>query len=570
MILNSLQIKMNPFKDINIVSLDDKPLSPYSELNNYMKEPFISWAAKLLDAAEREINDDFSLVVISGLFERLFLEDIQKDFEPCKEFLAKDVPLNTSVDERLDIIKNLANKYNVAIPLDECRLPLYADIPVSLDAALVSEVKIEDARIIITNNKEIVSQAKDNGQGFIILLLSDINRINVIGNERYVWELKEERLNTILESIVDRFVKTSVIVKTAAMLNGISDTMAAEDRKALFLATEIDSVITVADIPRLELGETVSIKIETIPEKSDIPSIRIIPQRDNIIQVDGSNITAVSLGTTIIDIYKAEENIPFERKTVEVFKNNFVNNIDLSLESETMGINKKQIIDIVCTPPDADDAQLVEWSVDNNVVSINENGEIVALCEGDATITASTNKATASVRVRVLPNIKSMKASISESNLYVGQTAEIFVLVEPKECFDSSYEWKSSDSNVAVVEEQDDGKNVIRAKGIGNCVLTCEAIEGDCSTMCNVKVESTFKKRENAHGFLSLTAVLVVACIFCSALAVSVAILPLAIAVGVFGILAMIRNKSDIFWALILIAVAVFIASESMGITNIV
>ena len=55
--MNTLKLKLNPYKDINIASLDDKPLSPYSELNNYMKEPFLSWVSKLLEAAEREINE---------------------------------------------------------------------------------------------------------------------------------------------------------------------------------------------------------------------------------------------------------------------------------------------------------------------------------------------------------------------------------------------------------------------------------------------------------------------------------------------------------------------------------
>ncbi len=52
--MNILKIKLNPYKDVNIASLDDKPLSPYSELNNYMKEPFLKWADKLLGAAERD------------------------------------------------------------------------------------------------------------------------------------------------------------------------------------------------------------------------------------------------------------------------------------------------------------------------------------------------------------------------------------------------------------------------------------------------------------------------------------------------------------------------------------
>ena len=44
--MNTLKLKLNPYKDINIASLDDKPLSPYSELNNYMKEPFFKLGIK--------------------------------------------------------------------------------------------------------------------------------------------------------------------------------------------------------------------------------------------------------------------------------------------------------------------------------------------------------------------------------------------------------------------------------------------------------------------------------------------------------------------------------------------
>ena len=78
--MNTLKIKLNPYKDINIASLDDKPLSPYSELNNYLKEPFLKWAHKLLDTAEREINDDYTLVVAAEEFEKLFFKRYAERF----------------------------------------------------------------------------------------------------------------------------------------------------------------------------------------------------------------------------------------------------------------------------------------------------------------------------------------------------------------------------------------------------------------------------------------------------------------------------------------------------------
>ena len=95
--MNTLKLKLNPYKDINIASLDDKPLSPYSELNNYMKEPFLSWVSKLLEAAEREINDDYCLEVVSESFEALFLEGMQNDFDSCKEYRTASFQVNTKV-----------------------------------------------------------------------------------------------------------------------------------------------------------------------------------------------------------------------------------------------------------------------------------------------------------------------------------------------------------------------------------------------------------------------------------------------------------------------------------------
>ena len=35
--MNTLKLKLNPYKDVNIISLDDKPISTYSELSNFMK-----------------------------------------------------------------------------------------------------------------------------------------------------------------------------------------------------------------------------------------------------------------------------------------------------------------------------------------------------------------------------------------------------------------------------------------------------------------------------------------------------------------------------------------------------
>lgn len=567
--MNTLKIKLNPYKDINIASLDDKPLSTYSELNNYMKEPFLSWASKLLDAAEREINDDYALVVTAGLFERMFLEGMQNDFDSCKEYKTDCFQVDTSISERFELISKLSAKYGVAYSIDEFKIPIFTDVQLSLDANFVNSTSIESARLVVSENKEVIDQIRRSVGSVIVVLLSEKKTVVSVGDEKYVWEVPAEDLDVVLNSIIDRFVKIPAIVKAASLLNNIANTMDDEDSKMLSLATEIDPFLAISDVPQIEVGNSIQLEVTTFPEGNETPSLRLVPQNSSIVTIDGLNITAIAPGSTYIDIYKAEENIPFMRKTVETFQNNFVKKIELSVAATKMGISRKQIVDIEFIPADAEDVNLVKWSVDNSdVLEISDEGEVVALKEGNATITASTKMTSASISVTVLPNIKSMVSTVNQSNLYVGQTQPISVSIEPTNCFDPTYEWKTSDKSVAVVEKQDDGKTVIRATGIGNCTLTCVAKEGGCSTSCNVMVESTFKKRENAHGMLSLTAILAIACLFLSALEVTIAVVPVAIATCVVGVLAIMRNKADRFWSFILMAAAVLIALETMGITN--
>lgn len=558
--MNTLKIKLNPYKDINIVVLDDKPLSPYSELNNYMKEPFLSWASKFLDAVEREINDDYSLVVTSESFERMFLEGMQHEFDSCKEYLTDGFAVDTSIAERFELIQKLATKYGINYSLEEFKIPIFTDKQLSMNTILVNATDISNAKLIVSTDKAVVNQVRQNEGWTIVVLITGKNTVASIGDEKYVWEVAEDELDKVLSSIIDRFVKTPVIVKLAGLLNNIMDTMDDEDRKMLSLATEIDPFLAIADVPKIEVGETVSLGVTVFPETSEIPNLRIVPQNEAILAVNGLEITAIAPGSTYIDVYRSEENIPFVRKNVTTFQNNFVKKIVLSLDENKMGIARKQLINISFNPTDAEDIHFVKWSVDNpEIVEVSEEGEITAKKEGSATITASTKMASSSVKVTVLPNIKCIVSTISQSNLYVGQTQPISVSIDPINCFDSSYEWKSSDKAVAIVEKQDDGNTVIRATGIGTCILTCVAKEGGCTASCNVNVESTFKKRENAHGMLSLTAILAVACLFCSALGVSFVVLPVAVATCVCGVLAIKKNKADRFWAFILMAFAVLV-----------
>lgn len=559
--MNTLKIKLNPYQDVNIASLDERPLSPYSELNNYMKEPFLKWADKLLEAAEREINDDYNLIVSGEAFESAFLNDMQNEFDACKSYSVEPYQVNNSVYDRYDLIKQLAAKHGVQVLIDNFRMPIYTEIPLSLDETMVCQAALETAFLYVTQNPTLAQQITAKNGTAIVVLLSNISKVTTIGDMKYQWEITEDRLKEVLDAIVDRFVKIPIISYVAAQLKNISNQLPEEDSEKLAFATEIDMFITVADVETIEVGKTVELVVKTVPESNTVPAIRIDSSNSSVVAVEGKALRAIALGQAYVDIYKAEEFIPFCRKQVVVTQDNWVKKIELALTESKMGIERTQKVSIALIPEDADDIALVKWaSSDECVVSVDSEGNIKAVSAGIATITASTSRVKSTIDVEVLPNLSSISLSTTKVELYVGQTEPMSVSVLPSNAFDTTYEWKTSDKFVAIVDTLDDGSQIVRATGIGDCVLTCVAKEGECTATCSVKVESTFKKSENLHTFLSYTAIAAVACLVCAIISLKMGVI-VAAAVTVFmGIIAIVKNKKDIIWAIVLIAFAVFLA----------
>ena len=358
--------------------------------------------------------------------------------------------------------------------------------------------------------------------------------------------------------IIGRFVKVPILITLSNMLNNQSLMLSDEDKDKLAVVLEIESFVSVNEIEDIEVGKSVEITYKTIPDNASLPAMRIISSDANVINVYGNILRASSVGRVTIGFYKVDEMFPFDKKEVTAYRDNFVQKIELALSEKEMGIGRKQNVTATLIPEDAEDANQVSWTVnDVSVADITEEGKIVTKGAGKVIVTAETTKARQSIELEVLPNVTEITISESNVELFVGQTNPIRAKVAPANCFNSNYEWKSSDKSVAVVDKLDDGTEVIRATGIGECIISCVAVEGNCQTRCKVTVESTFKKRENIHSMLSVTAVCMVVALFCTAFNFKMGTTTAAIATSVFGVMAIFKNKADRLWAVILIVVTV-------------
>ncbi|MCR5322056.1 MAG: Ig-like domain-containing protein [Lachnospiraceae bacterium] len=567
--MNTLSVKLNPYKNINTVSLDDRPLSPYSELNNFMREPFLKWAGELLEAAEREINDDFCLEITAGAFETMFLDGMSKGFEPCRDYRTKSFSIDTPAADRLADIEKIASKLGVTVDEKRFAIPVYSETDVSLPFAYVRAAGIEEAFLIISENADITERIGRLGGESITLLINGSNRVSSIGGSKYLWETDSGSLDKIIGSIIDRFVKTPMITYYSERLEDGRDSLEEREKRELALSVEIDAFMYIEDPPEIEVDETVDLEIHMVPKNAEAPRIRLVSQNESIVVTEGLSITAVAPGETFIEIYRDQENVPFDRKKVLAYQNNVVQKIRLYVTDKQMCIGHSQQVGIELMPPDAEDAGEIRWSVDNsNIIRVDQNGVITAVNEGIATVTATAREVGKRIKVEVLPNIKRITVVPALCDVTIATPKKITVSIEPENCANKSYSWVSSDESIAVVETNAAGEQAIKGKRAGDCTITFKADEGDCQTKCAVHVASTLYDPSHSHGMLSLTTVFTLACILCAALSFTTVCAVLAAGAVIFGIIAMVKNKSDIFWALILMIAAVLTALEATGITN--
>ena len=73
-------------------------------------------------------------------------------------------------------------------------------------------------------------------------------------------------------------------------------------------------------------------------------------------------------------------------------------------------------------------------------------------------------------------------------------------------------------------------------------------------------MKSTFDDQEHQHTFLSITAVCAVISMICSIFEVAVISCIAAVATLVLGIVAIRKNRKDVFWSVLLMAAALALA----------
>lgn len=225
---------------------------------------------------------------------------------------------------------------------------------------------------------------------------------------------------------------------------------------------QIEKINVSADKTLLKKGESIKLKVEILPEEAKDHEVEYTSSAPNIATVDNSgNIVAQKSGTTTITV-KAKESDVKGQIQIKVYTP--VLGIELTNENLVMQEGDRFIVAPIVLPIDADNKNVTYSSENEQIATIDSNGNIIAVKEGTTKITVTTEEGgfKSEIDITVVQKLGEDEVVFDQSlkvvqNEITGWDIEKLKVENIKEKIQSSYSIKIYDYKG---KELTDGQNV--------------------------------------------------------------------------------------------------------------
>ena len=234
-------------------------------------------------------------------------------------------------------------------------------------------------------------------------------------------------------------------------------------------------------------GQSSTLAYTLAPDNATNPFVVWSSSNDRVATVADGVVTAVNPGEATVTC-KARDDDAEATCTVTVYDNYVpVSSVTLNTTTLKMAIGETAALNYTLAPADATNPFVV-WSSDNSAVATVAGGAITAVSTGEATITckARDDDAEAKCTVTVLDAytpVSSITLNTASLDLQKGKTAKLTYTLAPVDATSPFVVWRSSDENVATVED-----GVVTAVNPGEATITCKARDDEAEASCAVTV----------------------------------------------------------------------------------
>lgn len=223
----------------------------------------------------------------------------------------------------------------------------------------------------------------------------------------------------------------------------------------------------------LSRGQNIQLIATVLPEFADNKSLVWTSSNEAVATVDQSGLVmAVGKGTALIKACSTDgSNISADCSVTVICP---ITSIILSETEVEMSAGEYHILTATYIPEDATDNTLIWTSSDTNVTRV-ENGIVIAISDGEAIITVSTNddsgiSASCNVLVRTL--VSEIILSEDTISLKEGEFKELTAAILPDNATNTKIEWTSSDESIITVHN-----GTVLAHKKGTAIITAAATD---------------------------------------------------------------------------------------------
>ena len=263
---------------------------------------------------------------------------------------------------------------------------------------------------------------------------------------------------------------------------------AAGDQSASCVITVLKKVIPVLSVSldrhavTLEPGQSTTLVATVSPSDATDKTVSWTNSDDSVISLSGGSITALKEGTSTVTATAGDKSA----SCVVTVTKGVIPVTSVALDKASMTLEKGESATLVATvsPSDATDKTVTWSSSDASIVSVDQNGTILALKGGSAAVMAKAGEKSATCHVTVFSPVTGVTLDRYSVALEVGQKTTLLATVNPEDATDKTLTWTSSDPSVASV----DATGEVIAVKKGSATITAAA--GGKSASCTVQVSN--------------------------------------------------------------------------------
>lgn len=215
---------------------------------------------------------------------------------------------------------------------------------------------------------------------------------------------------------------------------------------------------------------------------------------EEVATVKAGKLTAIGAGTAQIKATATFEDGGTLSAECTVFVYVPVQSVKINEKSSLLMIGSEEAfqqtqLHCVVAPENAYFQSVIWTSSDENIATVDENGNVTAVSLGNAVITAKSTdlsfSKTASCKITVTQAAQRITLSQDETTLYPKDSITLKATVFPENAGNKKVDWKSSDETIVTVSP----KGKLTAISPGKAQIICTAQDGSNTTQtCNVTV----------------------------------------------------------------------------------